>query len=63
MTYRQLLEYLRVSSARCRLCADAASDAEAAKALRQVADKMESAISTLEVAEAHEGPPTAAMAL
>lgn len=48
MTHRQLVEYLRTSSALCRLYADTASDAEAAQTLRQVADKMEIAVLALE---------------
>jgi hypothetical protein len=55
MTYRQLLEYLRSSSARCRLHAENASDDEAARALREMADEMDKTIEVLEAAE-HERP-------
>ena len=51
MTYPQLVNYLRTNSARCRTCAETASDAEAAQTLRQLADKMEVAVSAMEDAE------------
>ena len=63
MTYRQLVDYLRTNSAFCRSCANDASDAEAAEALRQVAGKMESAISVLENAQEADVPSAAVGAL
>jgi len=52
MTYRELVEYLRSKSARCRSFADTATDVEAAKALREVAEELENASLTLEAVEA-----------
>ena len=52
MTYRELVEYLRTRSARCRSFADTATDVEAAKALREVAEELENASLTLEAVEA-----------
>lgn len=51
MTYPQLVDYLRRNSARCRSNAETASDAEAAHALRQLADEMENVVAVLEDAE------------
>jgi len=52
MTYRELVEYLRTKSARCRSFAETATDVEAAQALREVAEELETASFTLEAAEA-----------
>ncbi len=63
MTYRQLVEYLRASSERCRTHANNASDAEAAQALREVADELENAVLALEDADAAREQPAAIGAL
>ena len=47
-TQRELVEYLRATSARCRLHAEKASDPDAAQTLRQVADEMDAALTVLE---------------
>ena len=51
MTYRELVEYLRTKSERCRSIADTATDAEAAQALREVAAELETVSLTLEAAQ------------
>lgn len=48
MTYPQLVDYLRSNSARCRLCAETATDLEVAQILLKVAEEMETAALTLE---------------
>lgn len=51
MTYHEFVAYLRATSEHCRSCADAATDVEAADALREVAAEMESAAVAFEGAE------------
>jgi len=51
MTYRELVEYLRTKSVRCRSFADTATDTEAAQALREIAEELETVSLTLEAAQ------------
>lgn len=51
MTYPEFVAYLRATSEHCRTCADTATDAEAAVALREVAGELESAAFAFEGAE------------
>lgn len=48
MTHRELVDYLRNTSARCRSYGDNASDEEAGRTLLELADEMEAAVLVLE---------------